>query len=320
MRLSGLNKLYLFAAAVLGSFVALSLWWHHRLHPALSDVLSARVKLALATTLFHVDGAPVRVLFVVKTIAFFVVLALLSRLCRWAVEHLLTDDERFGAHRRYVISKFLTVAIYVFGFLIGVRVERISVHTFFIVGGTLGVAIGLGTQRVVGNVIAGLFLLMEQPVRLGDYVEVDTKAGFVIRVGTSSSWIRTINNAVLILPNADLVSKNVLNWSILDRRIRLVLPVPVAYGNKPETVLRVLRELVRDHADLLDQPEPAVLLTSLGPAGITFEVRVWIDQPASEWDRIRSELNTRILDGLAERNIRTPHTELDLYFKPKEPV
>lgn len=320
VRISSVGKLYAAAGAALCGLIFARVWWDGRHAPALLDVVGSDARHVLSTTLFYVGGNPVRVLFVLKCILFLCFLNILSRVCRWLIERFFAQDARFDEHRRYVFSRILTVLIYVVGCLIGFRVERISLHTFVLVGGTLGIAIGLGIQRFVGNFIAGLVLLIEQPVRLGDYVEFGNHSGTVVRVGSSNSWIRTPDNALLILPNSDLISREVLNWTARDRKHRIQVAVSVAYGTGIKEVMEILQSLALDHSEVLHDPGPTAIVSELGPNGMTFRLRVWTELPALQLDRLRSDLYLQIVEIFKERGIEMPFPQLDVHWKQRNTI
>jgi small-conductance mechanosensitive channel len=183
---------------------------------------------------------------------------------RLFVLSLTSRNPNFGEHRQYVLSRVVTFFIYVVGIFIGIHVERISLSTLVILGGTLGVGIGFGLQSLVSNLIAGLILLIEQPIRIGDLIEFGNKAGEVVRIGTRCSWVKTSDNALLVIPNSEFVTKDILNWTASDPKIRVSIPVSVAHGSNIELVIQVLLKLAAEHVDVLENPAPEVILTDLG--------------------------------------------------------
>ena len=212
-------------------------------------------------------------------------------------------------------SKTITLAIYVAGILVGIQVENIKLTTLAIVGGTLGLGVGFGLQTLVSNFVAGLILLIEQPIRLGDRIEFGDKTGEVVRVGSRSSSIRTYDNAVLIAPNSDFVTKQILNWTVSDPKIRITLPVSVAYRTDPEEVMQNLLELADSHADVMKDPVAIVELSELGPSGITFFLKVWTLTQAENFTQLRSDLYVLIVRRFKEMKIEMPSPQLDLHVK-----
>lgn len=315
MRISIVGKLYAAAAVALCAVIAIGIWWRPSRLPALMYPLDEDTRFFLSKTLFHVGGHPVRVLFLIKVFLFLVFLNLAARVARLALGLLVRNNPRFDRQREYVLSKFVTFAIYGVGILIGIRVEGINLTTLAIVGGTLGVGVGFGLQPLVSDFISGFILLVEEPIRIGDRIEFGDKIGEVVRVGSRSSSIRTSDNALLIVPNSDFITKQIVNWTASSPRIRITLPVSVAFGTNPKEVIGNLLELANSHADVMKDPIPVVLLSDVGPHALKFNLHVWTLNHAENFMQLRSDLYVSILKRFEEKNIETPFAQLDLHVK-----
>jgi small-conductance mechanosensitive channel len=290
MRISIVSKLFAAAGFVLCAVIGIGVWWRRNQFPALWDILDDDTRLFLSETVFHFAGRPVRVLFLIKTFFFLLFLNLIARIARRLLEILVRNNPRVDSHRKYVLLKLVSLGVYVVGVLIGTRVERINLTTFAIVGGTLGLGLGLGLQKLVSNFVAGLILLIEQPIRLGDQIEFGTTTGEVVRVGGRSTSIRTYENAILIVPNADLTTKEILNWTTGDTKNRITVSVSAGYGVNPQEVIQHLLELANSHEDVLKDPAPSVILTELGANAITFDLRVWTICNPDKFRKLQSDL------------------------------
>jgi small-conductance mechanosensitive channel len=273
VRISLVTRLYIAPAVALSGVVAVAVWWRHSQFTAISNLLNADVKLFLSRTLFHIGGQPVRVFFIIKAVVFLVFLNLVARAARSFLSFAVRNNPRVDKHREYLASKAITLAIYVVGILVGIQVENINFTTLAIIGGTLGVGVGFGLQSLVSNCVAGLILLFEQPIHLGDRIEFGERAGEVVRVGSRSSSIRTYDNAILIVPNSDFVTKQILNWTASDPKSRITIPVSVAYKSDPQSVMRNLLELASEHSDVMKDPSPVVELSELTPSAVNFFLR-----------------------------------------------
>ncbi|WP_263418013.1 mechanosensitive ion channel family protein [Terriglobus albidus] len=315
MKLTGSGKLLIVGAAGLGALTALRHAWT-RVHLPLSfHIWSERVGNVLSTELFQFGNKPVRLLFVLKIAAFLFVLGKFSALARFLLRRLLQSDPRFDFHRIYVLSRLLTIAIFVFGCLIAIHVERISLHTFVLIGGTLGVAIGLGIQRYVGNLIAGVSLLFEAPVRLGDFVQFGSHQGFVERLGTSTSWLRTPDNTTVVIPNTELMNKEILNFTGSHQIFRLAIPISISYGVDPAFVADAISRTVADHPAVLREPQSSAILVRLETATMTFNVRAWTKMTPDNFDVLTSELYLQLIEMFRVKGIRLPRPELDIILK-----
>lgn len=245
-------------------------------------------------------------------------LSILSNVAQRFIRRKLSGNPRFGQQQAYVFSKVVSLLIYVTGILIGIHVERINLSTLTFIGGALGVGVGFGLQGLVANFVAGLILLIEQPIRLGDRIEFGDKTGEVTRVGMRASWIKTYDNAILIVPNAEFTSKQILNWTASDPKIRISVPISVSQGTNPEQVIQILLELATTHEDVMEDPGPEAILFAIGPHSLTFELRAWTLTRANDFILLRSDLYRAILKRFEEDRIQIPFPQLDLHVKNLE--
>jgi len=184
--------------------------------------------------------------------------------------------------------------------------------------GAFGVGIGFGLQNIVNNFVSGLILLFERPIHIGDAVQVGTLWGEVRRIGIRASVVRTFDGAEVIVPNGQLISEQVTNWTLSDRTRRLTIPIGVEYGTDPEQVLEILRSLAVEHPDVLEKPAPLVLFIEHGDSSLNFELRAW----TRDFDRgltVRSELTGAINRALAEAGITIPFPQRDLHVRSADP-
>ncbi|MFV1978167.1 MAG: mechanosensitive ion channel family protein, partial [Myxococcota bacterium] len=184
--------------------------------------------------------------------------------------------------------------------------------------GAFSVGIGFGLQTVVNNFVSGLILLFERPIQIGDMVEVGTLCGEVRRIGARSSTIRTFDGAEVIVPNANLITEPVVNWTLSDRRRRLDLEVGVAYGTDPETVLALLQGVAEAHPAVLETPAAEALFLEFGDSALNFRLRLWIPR-FEEGFTIRSQLTVAINAALRDAEIQIPFPQRDLHVRSVEP-
>jgi small-conductance mechanosensitive channel len=189
--------------------------------------------------------------------------------------------------------------VLVFGFLLAMSAAGLEWSRFAILAGALGIGIGFGLQNLVNNFVSGLILIFERPIKLGD---------------TISSTIRTWEGAEVIVPNGNLISSEVINWTLSDRKRRLKVSVGVAYGTDPNLVLGILTTVAKDHKDVLDDPEPMATFKGFGESSLDFELRYSIRE-FEDWVWIKSEINLAILDGLNAAEIEIPFPQRDLHMR-----
>jgi small-conductance mechanosensitive channel len=201
------------------------------------------------------------------------------------------------------------------GLILALGTLGIDASQIALVAGALGVGVGFGLQSIVANFIAGIVLMLERPVRLGDRIEVGALAGRVERIGLRSSTVRGDDGAEVIVPNEALISREVVNWTLSDRKRRVQLAVGVAYGSDPREVLDVVMQAVLAHPEVLTKAkgasDPAVQFTAFGPSSLDFVVKFWAFADESE-NRLRGEVGIRVLDALTAANIEIPFPQQDV--------
>ncbi len=177
--------------------------------------------------------------------------------------------------------------------------------------GALGVGIGFGLQNVVNNFVSGLVLMFERPIQPGDLVDAAGTSGTVREISLRATTIRTSDGADVVVPNGLLLSGNLTNWTMFDRSRRIEIPVGVAYGSDPATVMSVLSKVLRETPGVAEQPAPVVVLTGYGDRTLTFTTSAWTHD-ISTWTKLRGEMLTRLLAALQDAGISVPYKEVDV--------
>jgi small-conductance mechanosensitive channel len=216
----------------------------------------------------------------------------------------------------FALQTFARYSILVLGFMIAVTALGLPLDRLSLLLGALGVGIGFGLQNLVNNFVSGIMLLFERPVRVGDRVELTGLLGEVTSIGIRASRVRTFDGADVIVPNGDLISGQVTNWTLSDMRRRIILPVGVAYGTRPQRVLELLDAVAQENPDVLDDPAPEALFRGFGESSLDFELRVWADTGGVHgWLRVQSDLAVAISAALEQAGIEIPFPQRDLHLK-----
>jgi small-conductance mechanosensitive channel len=216
------------------------------------------------------------------------------------------------------ISTVIYWALLLVGFLFAAAAAGFEIGRLTLLAGAFGVGIGFGLQDVVNNFVSGLILAFERPIQVGDIVDLGTLQGTVSRIGMRSSVIRTFQGAEVIVPNSNLISNPMVNWTRSDRLRRVDIPVGVAYGTDQREVFNVLMEVAKEHADVLEHPEPSVLLRGFGDSSLNFELRFWTYR-FDGFLRVQSEVTQVVLDALKKADITIPFPQRDLHVKSVAP-
>jgi len=211
----------------------------------------------------------------------------------------------------YAISSLLHYVIIALGFVVALGVVGVNLSKVTVLAGAFGVGIGFGLQSIVNNFVSGLILLFERPIHLGDTVQVGDLLGEVRRIGIRSSIVHTYQGADIIVPNAQLISEQVTNWTLSDQLRRIDLPVGVNYGAEPRKVIDVIESVAKAHSGVLKRPPPQGFFVGYGDSSINFELRAWTDQFAS-WFQIRSDLAVAIYKAVQEAGMSFPFPQREV--------
>ena len=214
----------------------------------------------------------------------------------------------------FALSTISRYAVIVIGFVFAVAALGFEVGNLALVISALGVGIGFGLQNVVNNFISGLILLFERPVKVLDVVSLDSLMGEITRIGIRSSTLRTFDGADVIVPNGDLISNRVTNWTLADKRRRVPIPVGVVYGTPARRIIELLLQVAREHPQVLDHPEPMALFTGFGDSSLDFELRFW-SESVNALTTVRSEIAVAIQDALEAAGIEVPFPQRDLHLR-----
>jgi len=183
-----------------------------------------------------------------------------------------------------------------------------------ILGGALGIGIGFGLQTVVSNFVCGLILLFERPLKVGDVIELGNQMGKVKKLGLRATVVQTFDQAEVVVPNTDLISNQVTNWTLADRRIRFTISVGVAYGSDIGLVMKTLNEIAEENSLVLQDPAPQVLFSVLGASSLDFDFRIWIAN-INDRRQVQSELLIEIDRRFRELEIEIPFPQSDLHLR-----
>jgi potassium efflux system protein len=207
------------------------------------------------------------------------------------------------------------------GFLLALWALGFKFTNLTIVLSALGVGIGFGLQGVVNNFVSGLILLFEQPVRVGDTIEIGIGGTWaeIKKIGLRSTIVRTVDQADVIIPNADLISNQVTNWTLSNRVARLHLSVGVAYGSDIHLVIETLLACARENSNVAETPAPQALFLNFGDSSLDFELLAWISDAGYRLTT-KSELHQEIDRRFRENGIVIPFPQRDVHLDGVQPL
>ena len=235
----------------------------------------------------------------------------------WILQKLLVDEvlakRRVEWGVRASIARLVHYVLILVGFLLAISTLGVEITKLTIMLSALGVGIGFGLQGVVNNFVSGLILLFERPVRVGDYIELGGTWSEIKKIGLRATTVQTFDQADVIIPNADLISAQVTNWTLSNRQARLIIPVGVAYGSDVSLVIETLMACAGTHSMVAKTPAPQVLFLNFGESSLEFELRVWIldvDHRLTTQSELHQEIDRRFREAKIE--IAFPQRDLHL--------
>lgn len=219
-----------------------------------------------------------------------------------------------GAAPRDAAVMLARYALVFLGGVVILQAWGVDVTSLAIAASVLGVGIGFGLQSIANNVVSGVLIGLERPIRPGDFVRVGELEGTVQRIGARSTAILTLDRVTILVPNSRFLESEVVNWSHGDPTSRIHVPVGVAYSSDVARVRAALLEAARGHPDVLADPRPEVQLRRFGESSLDFELLVWTADPPSQFV-LQSDLNFRVEAALRRHGIQIPFPQRDLHLR-----
>jgi small-conductance mechanosensitive channel len=243
---------------------------------------------------------------------------LLSLLLRRALD-LSAARRQIDPGVRYSLARLLHLSILTIALFATIGALGVDLRSMTVVVGALGLGIGFGLQSVAANFVAGLVLLFERPIRVGDRISlgtlntgaVDAINGYVQAIRLRATTVVTPDNIALIVPNLELVTRTVVNWSLGDARMRIRFNVGVAYDSDPDQVRQIMEEVALDHPRTLNEPTPEVRIVATEDSALVFQLLVWIPDPRQR-GRVESELRWVLVKRFRAAGIVIPFPQREV--------
>jgi len=254
-------------------------------------------------------------LMAVKLIVLCALYVLLALWVSGVIEQRMTNAKTISVSMRVGLSKVIKVALMTIAFLLAMNEAGLNLATLTVFGGALGVGIGFGLQKIVSNFISGFILLGDRSIRPGDVISVGNTYGWVRELRARYIVVRNRDGVETLIPNENLVTTDVINWSYSDKHVRVRIPVQISYDDDPEQAMAIMEKAATASSRVLKTPEPAVRLMEFADSGIALELRVWLADPEEGVGNVRSDVNLAIWHGFKEAGITIPYPQRDVHLR-----
>jgi small-conductance mechanosensitive channel len=239
---------------------------------------------------------------------------------RWIRSH-LSAQFSLDANTGTIIQKFSNALLLVCISLIALAVVKIPLTIFALLGGAAAIAVGFGSQQLVNNLISGIILLFERPIRIGDIIDVGTYAGTVTSIGTRCSQLRRADGVEILIPNSVILQGTVVNWTLTDSHVRQEILVGINYGSPVEKALEIIAQVAKSHPDVLKNGDANVFFHDFGADAIVLRLLYWVDkQVIGSAHRVPSELRLSIYNALSAAGIGLAFPQRDIHLATAAPI
>lgn len=268
---------------------------------------------------FQLGDVRVSVLLVVKGVIIFTVLLKLAFGVSVLLERRLMTLNDLTPSVQVLLSKALKVTLLIIAVVVALGSLGIDLSAFAFVGGAIGVGIGFGLQKVVSNLISGIILLLDKSIKPGDVIEVGDSYGRIHSLGARYVSVVTRDGFEYLIPNEDLITQQVINWSFSNKLVRLKIGVGVSYDADIRRARELVIEAAKNTPRVLAHPRPVCQLKAFGDSSVDLELRIWISDPEKGVSNVSSDVRLAIWDAFQENDIEIPFPQRDVHIKSAPP-
>jgi small-conductance mechanosensitive channel len=214
-----------------------------------------------------------------------------------------------------LLVKTAKVTIYAVIILVALHSAGIELTTLAVFGGALGVGLGFGLQKVVSNFISGIILLLDKSIKPGDVIEIGDVYGYISKLQSRYVSVVIRDGSEHLIPNEDLITQKVVNWSFSNTKIRLDVPIGISYDSDPHLAIKLVLSSIKSIPRILPEPAPSCLLQGFGDSAVDLKLRFWIRDPENGLGNIRSEVLLNVWDVFKENGIVIPFPQREVHIK-----
>jgi small-conductance mechanosensitive channel len=293
-------------------FIAATAWTVAALH--ILSLLEPTLAL-LDSLAVQLGGVRISLLLLIKAVLLLALLLWLASSASGLLEKRIRTLDGLTPSIQVFLTKALKVTLLVTAVIAALSMLGINLSAFAFFGGAIGVGVGFGLQKVVSNLVSGLILLLDRSIKPGDIIEVGQTYGRIQSLGARYVSVITRDNTEYIIPNEDLITNRVINWSYTDRLVRLKIGVGVSYDSDVHEVRRLMIEAAESVPRVLKDPRPACHLKNFGDSSIDMELRIWIEDPENGISNVSSAVRIAVWDTFKKHHVEIPFPQRDLHIK-----
>ncbi|WP_420142972.1 mechanosensitive ion channel family protein [Sphingobium sp.] len=242
------------------------------------------------------------------------------RLANRVIGRSIHKADGFDPTQKLLAQKLAAIAVIVAAFFIGVDLLSIDLTAFAVFSGALGLAIGFGLQKTFGNLIAGIILLMDRSIKPGDVIVVGESFGWVNKIGVRAVSVITRDGKEHLIPNENLMTQEVENWSYSDRNVRVRIPIGIAFDSDLKLAQQLMLQAAQESPRVLRNPKPNVWLTGFGESRVEHDILVWISDPEGGVGNVKSDVLGRVWQLFRDHDIAIPYPQRVIHQPPRPPL
>ncbi len=278
------------------------------------DEFFSYVRDILNFELFKMSESSVTVVSILVFLLLLTIFIGIGIFARRALQRRILKRLKVDSGTSYTLARITQYLIITIGVLVSFNFVGINLSSLTVIFGLLSVGIGFGLQNITSNFISGLIILFERPISVGDRVMVNQIEGDIVEINIRATMVRTVNNILIVVPNSEFVSKDVINYSHGDSTYRLDVNVGFSYSSDLDNVLKALQEVADNNSSVMQNPEPEVFLNEFGDSSWNMQLRTWIPD-VKQYPKVRNELNQAIVRTFRKYGVEIPFPQRDLHMR-----
>ncbi len=277
----------------------------------LDDTVAILDGLAITT-----GGIRISALLVIKGVLSLAVLLWAAMFASRIFERRITQSSALTPTLRVLAVKLLKIVLVSIAVVVALSSVGIDLTAFAVVGGAIGVGIGFGLQKIVSNLISGVIILLDRSIKPGDVISLGDTFGWINSLGARYASVVTRDGTEWLIPNEDLITQQVVNWSYSNNEVRLKVPIGISYKSDPRKAIALCFEAAAEEERILKEPKTNVLVKGFGDNSVDIEMRIWIRDPQNGVSNIKSAVFLRVWDKFQQHGIEIPFPQRDVHLIP----